>query len=529
MIKTKQLLILVIFPVLIFAQNPDSLFSRFRSINESVETRVKCGFGLVNNIKQNYDSFTFKQKSYLNSVLDRPTLSELIISPKGYFAVHYSMSGVDSINYEINEFLSAADSAYDFEVNTLGYGAPPVDNDGYYHVYIKNSGGLYGYTSAENPSGENLWTSYIVLDNKFGAGFATHGINAARVTIAHEFHHAIQMGLYAFQSKDVFYHELTSTAMEEFNFDYVNDYHAYMSSYFNNPGNALPSNNGYNIAIWNIYLKERFDFDILKRAWELIRDNKRAMEAISLSISENGSTFQYEMNNFGIWTYFTGSHAKAGKYFKDAKDYPKIRPTTTIEFLPPQKQIAGNFLPSSNNFYLFPDYSRGSSDTLVTILTNGDVQMAITSPSQSTSVDYTLTSSQNSGFNKINDYYYSKIESPKKSFLSERNIFNNSENPAIEIKLEINYAYPQPFKYVGGNLIYIPAPKNTSTNGELVVFSSSMKLVYDGTRQISNSGNTVITWNGLDNNNQKLASGVYLFTVKAGNDIKKGKFVIINE
>ncbi len=43
-----------------------------------------------------------------------------------------------------------------------------------------------------------------------------------------------------------------------------------MSSYFRNPATPMPLNDGYNLAIWNIYLEKRFGFDILKHQWELI-------------------------------------------------------------------------------------------------------------------------------------------------------------------------------------------------------------------------------------------------------------------
>jgi len=58
---------------------------------------------------------------------------------------------------------------------------------------------MYGQTTSENNVGLSRWTSYIEIDNDF-IGFYTIGINAARVTAAHEFHHAIQMGNYAPQS-----------------------------------------------------------------------------------------------------------------------------------------------------------------------------------------------------------------------------------------------------------------------------------------------------------------------------------------
>ena len=145
----------------------------------------------------------------------------------------------------MNLLLSALDSVYKFEITHLGYPLPPPDGiiggDDKYDIYVMNIGD-YGYTQPENNVGASNWTTYMVIDNDFGSQFYTHGIDAARVTVAHEFHHAVQMGNYApinpsepYRNADRFFYELTSTAFEEFVFDNVNDYYAYMPAYFSNP------------------------------------------------------------------------------------------------------------------------------------------------------------------------------------------------------------------------------------------------------------------------------------------------------
>ncbi len=90
-------------------------------------------------------------------------------------------------------------------------------------------------------------------------------------------------------------------------------------------------NNGYNLAIWNIFLKDNFGFDIIKSQWVLM-PTKRALEAINQSIIENNSNFGYQFNTFGIWTYFTNTRSITGKYFEEAANYPLIDPTSTANF-----------------------------------------------------------------------------------------------------------------------------------------------------------------------------------------------------
>lgn len=539
MTKIKFLFAAFIFPFVINAQNLDSLFNSFVELKTGkykehnqvqLETAEKCAFGLVNSVRENLSLFSKYQQDVIQSLLTRPECDTSFLSPKGYFRIHYDLIGYGVPEYDLNEFAVSADSAYEREVFNLGYPAPPNDGDGVYDVYLQNlGGGLYGYTESETGLGNGKYTTYIVMDNDFGTGYASHGIYGAKVTIAHEFHHAIQMGNYIYRSEDIFYFEITSTAMEEFNFDYINDYYAYMPAYFNNPGNAFPLNNGYNLALWNIYLKDRFGFGILKRVWELMPAN-RAMYANALAIMEYGSTFQYEIANFGVWTYFTNYRAKDGEYFEEAVDYPLIKPVTKIEFQPPLKTVSiGNIKPASNIFIVFPDFSNGFSDTLVSIISNCDLKSSVENPNSSISAVYSLSSNYETGANKINDYYYSIIESDYKDILYERNIFNNSVNPGDLTRNEIDFAYPQPFNYSKHGTISIPSPASTEQNAELSIFTSSMKLVYNSSLPIFSLGNIVVQWNAMDNSGNKLPTGIYIYAVKAGDEIKKGKIFILNE
>jgi hypothetical protein len=57
-----------------------------------------------------------------------------------------------------------------------------------------------------------------------------------------------------------------------------------------------------------------------------------------------------------------------------------------------------------------------------------------------------------------------------------------------------------------------------------------MNLVYSSVRGVfNNSGHPVVSWTGRKNNNEKLASGVYIYVTKAGDNVIKGKLVIFNE
>ncbi len=79
--------------------------------------------------------------------------------------------------------------------------SPPSDNgaggDNKYDVYIQNQGGgVYGYTEWESKVGSVNWTSFMVIDNDY-IGYYSTGLDGMKVTVAHEFHHGIQLGNYS--------------------------------------------------------------------------------------------------------------------------------------------------------------------------------------------------------------------------------------------------------------------------------------------------------------------------------------------
>ncbi len=230
-----------LYNAIILLHNPETTIKGTNQIAID-QAPVKCGFGTIADVKTHFDSFTPEQQNSINQVLSRPELQTNKVSPSGIFRIHYDTTGnyvpdyfngiKNTIQLSVDSLAIAFDSSYNYEVNILGYDAPPSDGteggDGLYDVYIKPVNG-YGYTEPVK-----LGPTYIVVDNKMN--FYTKGIHAARVTAAHEFHHAIQVGSYSDNtSGNRYYFEITSTAMEEFVYDSVNDYYGYLLGYFNKP------------------------------------------------------------------------------------------------------------------------------------------------------------------------------------------------------------------------------------------------------------------------------------------------------
>jgi len=545
----------------------DSLYSKFIQLNApeltaqpdqpveiSLEDR-KCGFETVNDVKLNFYSFTPEQQNGMQSILSRPFLQTSIVSPSGFFRIHYDETGINRPTYvsgmtptqNAMQVAEALDSVYRFEIEYLGYLSPPGDDvaggDDKYDIYIQELfNNYYGYTEWENKVGPNNWTSFLVIDNDY-QGFYSTGLNGMKVTVAHEFHHSIQLGSYSisednspYRNDDVFFYEMSSTAMEEFVFDSVNDYYAYMQSYFSNPARAMPNQNGYNIAIWNMYLQENFGFGILKQQWELI-PSIDAILAINNTIANRGSSFPREMNKFGIWTYYTNYRSIAGQYFEEAANYPIITPLESISY-PQYSNVEVNSYSTANNFLKFNNSING--DTLFAIVTNGDAIQASENSNRQFLFDYTLYSDTLNGQRKLTNGYSSTFTANNLNHWSVSEILNNflirSDSvlyPIVEVNESL--VFPNPFYYSmangSGANINIVLNFQSGTKIDFNVYTSGLSEVFTSTETVGPLPNNSlgIQWDGLDDNNNKLGSGVYIYVIKQGDEVIKGKVVIFDE
>ena len=295
--------------------------------------------------------------------------------------------------------------------------------------------------------------------------------------------------------------------------------------------NSFPNHTGYNLAIWNIYLVKYYDdFGIIKRQWELM-PTQRAMIAIGNSLLEKGSTFARDYNRFGIWTFFTDTRSVQGKYFEESENYPLVTNLANISF--PQFTYAEvNAKATSNNFLKFGNALNG--DSLYAIVTNGDISSIINNPLQTFYFKYTLFPDATSGQRKLGDNYSANFQVSNPHWWSVSEILNgivvreDSTNIPVNESSE-SYAFPNPFKYDGN--ISISFEGKLGDEVDFNVYSSDMSLVFTKQKPASSLlNNTVgVNWDGKDENGNKLASGIYIYVIKQGDEVVKGKFVIFNE
>jgi len=547
----------------------DSLYNRFlqsknmKNIKLATPSLVdddadrKCSFGLAAEVRYYINQFTQEQQNVLNKLMSRPDLQTSLVSKSGKFRIHYDATGsnipayVASLSAKENAQLvaDAFDSSYSFEVVYLKYPAPPADNglggDDLYDVYLYNLGdGNYGGTTPETAIGGGKYLSYIDIDNDFSISenFYTTGINAARVTAAHEFHHAIQVGNYIYKDEDLYFFEMTSTAMEEFVYDDVNDYYAYLKSFFAIPAvsfsyyEKVNSKSIYGQGLWNIFLHEKHDdlaFDMIKRQWELFTQTK-ALNAISTSLSENQISFKQALNEFGVWCYLTGyrkSPDTEGYSFSEGKNYPLLKPNFSTEFSSPEDNYQITTKPMANNYVKILSDNGVYMDTIVAIITNGDLYNGLTSPNSDFQYNLDIYNYEASGSVHIANNYYCKLTTPNDDYYLQSEIFNNKlAHDDTTIFTTADFIFPNPFRYSKQGSIYFPVEYNEDKIANLYIYSVDMNLVYSKTEKIQTQYDKfVLSWDGLDNNEKKLPTGVYIYISNSADKLKKGKLVIYND
>lgn len=501
----------------------------------------KCGFRLINSIKFNLEQYSLEKREIIQSVLQRPTKQATFVTPSGKFKIHYDTTGKNAIKYSLYELARALDSVYNFEVNIMGFPPAPEDfemgGDNRYDVYVEDISPLYGYTEFENSIDSNRFTSFMVIDDSYDeVDYYTKGIDGARVTVAHEYHHAIQIGNYRYANRDIWFYELSSTSMEEFVFDSINDYYSYMPTFFDRPDKIFTGFDGYSQAIWNIYLHKVFDYDfsIFVRQWELVRSYS-ALEAIKKSIEERGKSFKSIFAQFYNYNYYTGYRSKPDQYYEEGEFYPLIRFNYPIQFVKPSRTINGTSQPCAGNYYIVIDSLLRipyPPDSIAIIIVNTNVDSALSWSNYSHPFNYSIkisNSQDDFSFLKISSNLYSKFMVSDPNNWSDYYILNDTSS-IVRITEISNFAFPMPANLNKPGFIKIPVPSYWIGEVDLLIYSISMDLIYSSkkTPQIFDN-KLIVQWDGKDLTNNKVSSGIYFYILLNENKKSIGKIVIINE
>lgn len=488
-----------------------------------------------------------KQNSVMTNEISREEMQQLLITKDKHFAIHYDVTGFNAVdnrdlnNNGIPDYIDSvayyAELAYQKEVIELGFPFSEIDSmfsgTTMYDIFIKElkNTPYYGAMQPESssfPGNSNFRTSFMVLDNDYQetAKFRTTGIDGLKITIFHEFHHAIQY--YMTDNNYRVLAEMTSTFMEYRFFPEILDYMQWVKNWFEYPTNMSLTNEnsadaGYSMALFFQYTYKKYGDGIQLELWNELTKNTKKADAFNNALLSKSGDLVNDFCEFSTWMYYTGVNSKGDEYFKNSDKLPELTFTDEIVFDQDQIDITTELIPFtfSPTRIIVQSDNKSTNDTIIVILTNTDLINARIGQSIKKSAKLLLsknelTSSQ--PLSKLALYY----------------IVDSDEvycNPILEFEGEkgIRYsnAYPNPFRLNYNESLHIPAPEKASVYDKvyLEIYTLEMEVVFTGEKEVSVHKGQLV----LDLMNSEISSfgdGVYIFKAFNDNDSKIGKFMV---
>lgn len=278
--------------------------------------------------------------------------------------VHYVSSTDDAPpDGQVTKSLSIAEEVWTQEVSLGGFtpprpdlGLPNQGPDQKLDIYLANltDNGLYGYCTSDDPYQGPPYrvSAYCVIDDDFvGYGTVTTPDDNLRVTVAHEFFHAVQ---FAYEyDEDLWFMEGTAAWIEDEVYDSINDNMFYLNpqQWRANPilrpdipldrfDNQWPDYGAW--TFWK-YLGERYPAktgnitSIIREVWEVAADpNIYSTRALEIVLRRHGTNFDKFFTKWSVGNRFPKrSYSEAA-----ANGYPKA-PLSGRFSLSPRKRSTG--------------------------------------------------------------------------------------------------------------------------------------------------------------------------------------------
>jgi hypothetical protein len=325
---------------------PDLLPAEYRGARVD-----KCGTPAAIEIERALSGLSPEAAARIRGLRARPTCSTYFSTT--HFRIHYDTTGTHMIlgwpDTTYRDALAAAlENSWEQEVTTLGFRQPPSDGsdpDGgggsaLYDVYLQNLSGYFGYCQGTYtvPSTPTLTdcTSYIVIDNDYaGFGYADPQ-DPMKVTVAHEFNHACQYAHDYLES--VWYMECTSTWIEDYVYDSVNDYRNYLPYFYNYPYASLDWNDGtglrmYGSCVWSFFLSEHLGPEAVRAVWTAAEGGGTTYSVMDAALGLYGTSLEQEFKTFCVWNWFTGIRSD-GTHFEEGASWPLVAAERTYTSFP---------------------------------------------------------------------------------------------------------------------------------------------------------------------------------------------------
>ncbi len=583
------------------------LYDHYKSIASSMGEELafppmpegKCGFPAVlqlRELRQRYGKI-----AGIDEALSRPPDSgypETFDSPGGHFKIHYTTeagnrNAVDPSYGDHNSngvpdyveiTATICDSVWDHHINKLGYIEPKSDGtlggDSRYDVYILDlPAQYYGETFPEGTS-EFSQSSWLELDNHYEnyQGYHDRPLDALRVTIAHEFFHAIHLTYdaseYLASPSDPtvrpYWFEMSAVWMEEQTYDNINDYYYYLPYYLywvhKSPRYVDPNQLSiYGACLYPLYLSQKYGPDIVRIAWEKCGEVHfenffiRAIQDAISEVSNGQDTFAEDWAEYTQWLYFTGSRARPGYGFEEAANYSEI-PLTAGSVARPYIHIwnqypvsaaesRDNSYPPSELGANYHDFRTASLDSTFGMQFQGAI-------SSNTPIDWRISIVGFDRFNPNAPMWHSgtlyrnldPINVTDLAGITDLLVVPTVANPEAQYLNQGSFAYQfivadSSIQVLSDDVAYGPSKFHLanadvtpfrvfirlreSQKVEIAFFSVSGEEVYSKPYDVVAGEQRALEWNGRNNDGKEVASGVYILQVRYGDTVEHHKILVL--
>jgi hypothetical protein len=539
--------------------NPEELVSYYRDLRsghhpvltESSSDSIpshKCGLWVTAQLLDQWKNLTVIQRLEIHTLIRQHSSQyDKVI---GHFHIFYDTTGpntptlFDGTGTQIGDALAYVDSVgaifnhvWDVEIGTLGFNQPPFESgQSYYNISISDLGnGNYGGTNpVDLISGTQTpqrYSSNIDIDNDFiGSSYTAKGIQALRVTAAHEFHHAIQFGYGWWGDNERYAYELTSTWLEDVVYTDVNDYYQYLPDYFVGFHDGLSFNSinygGYERCILAHFLAKRYGIDIMKDVWTAMR-TQPFLESLNAVLVGKGSSLQAAFGEFTYWNYFTADRADTVKYYPEGNHYPRFQPLQQQSFQNTTESAGGDVYSLSSSMYEFDL----PADTITSMIANVEVDSAEQRNLTTRRVDVTLsTDVPLLPYQEFTNYgLIAKVIVADTSlwrwFFSQGIRHDTVINPPRFVVS--SNASPNPFRLMDSQQLLLPIQDVAARTAEVYFYSSSLNLAYSKPLPVSIAGPNRVIAVPSSELKSNLSSGIYFVIAKTKNNEYRWKVAVI--
>ena len=508
----------------------------------------KCGLWITAQLLDQWKNLTAIQRQEIQTLIRQHSSQyDKII---GHFRIFYDLSGpntpmlFDGTGKQIGDALAYVDSVgaifnhvWNIEIDSLGFQQPPFESgDSCYNISISDRGdGDYGITNTVDLiSGTQIperYSSNIDIDNDFiGSNYTSKGIQALRVTAAHEFHHAIQYGYGWWEDNEIYAYELTSTWMEDVVYTDVNDYYQYLLDYFVGFHDGLSFNSGnyrgYERCILAHFLAKRYGISIMKDVWTAMR-TQPFLESLDAVLLGRGSSLQAAFGEFTYWNYFTADRADTVKYYPEGNHYPRFQPLQQKSFRQTTDSIGGDVYSLSSSMYEFDL----PSDTITSMIANVEVGSAEQRDITTRRVDVTLSSDI-----PLPPYQeFSNYGLMAKVIVADTSLWHSFFSQGVRHDTVINPprfvvssdASPNPFRLMYSQQLLLPIHDVAARTAEVYFYSPSLNLAYSKSLPVSIAGPNRVIAVPSSELKSNLSSGIYLIIAKTKNNEYRWKVAVI--